>query len=208
MAYPEEYAEAVRRYAMDDEAKLLAEHHSTHHGNLSHMECPLCGEETGSSVLQGDARQLADTLTDEEREPSDNLTIRRAALADALRDQGHEHEADFVADPNQHIVIHDGWIKKGKWQHSSLFFAQGDDYDEPARILDEYGPEAAMDYMAGWGDDPELRPYYDGTNQVTAHHTIHVKAGNKHYQILHRPRWGYIGLDHLREVPEDTPAGD
>ena len=38
----------------DVETELIRSHHSTHHGNLAHSDCPLCREEVGTEDFYDD----------------------------------------------------------------------------------------------------------------------------------------------------------
>lgn len=159
---------------------------------------------------------LASALTDEDRHPDIRptaISIRRAMLSDALRDAGDDETADMVKDARNHIVWHGGRVQKGKFQFSPITHHEGSDYDEAEMHLDMDGPTGAGDYLQQWHHD-SARLYFDEPSWGSADRSYDIKLPALHdphkdddYVVYHNPRLGYIGLEHVREVPHDTPSG-
>lgn len=84
------------------------------------------------------------SLTDEERRPSDTMAENRARLSDAMREAGRDHEADLLADHRQHVVVHQGKIKRGRFDPREAVSRWDDVWDH----LDDWsdGTFARNDY--------------------------------------------------------------
>lgn len=72
-------------------------------------------------------------LADDDRRPAKALSQNRAMLSDALREAGRVGEADLLADPKRHVVVHGGEVKPGRWNTDevlSRFHEAADHVDE------------------------------------------------------------------------------
>lgn len=81
--------------------------------------------------------------------------------------------------------------------YSPVFF-QGDDYDELSDILEEHGPEAAIDHAAQW-DTPDAAEAAEimgdivDRDQIGPHwHERTYEEGR--YILIESTRWGYAAL--------------
>lgn len=74
-----------------------------------------------------------------------------------------------------------------------IVFMQGSDADEPLRILDESGPEAAIDYLAEWdnGDGGDM------ADEPSAGSADDVYQSDNGYILSWNTGLGYIGLERL-----------
>lgn len=69
-------------------------------------------------------------------------------IASELNEHQHEHD-------HEHAVVVDSPVVEERWV--SIVFQQGDDADEALAIVDEHGPDAAIEYLAQWdyGEETE-----------------------------------------------------
>ena len=78
-------------------------------------------------------------------------------------------------------------------QYQRIVFAQGEDADEPLRILDEQGEAAAVEYLSQWDCG-------DGGGEVMdepASGEADDVYEDEHYRLSYNTRLGYIGLEGL-----------
>ncbi len=85
-------------------------------------------------------------------------------------------------------------ITEARYEH--VVFAQGDDAIEPLEILDDQGPEAAIDYLAQWHMNANEREaeISDSTGAGSSDRTYAGTGNNKGYILTWNSGLGYIGL--------------
>lgn len=76
--------------------------------------------------------------------------------------------------------------------YEHIVFAQGEDADEPLRILDEQGEEAAIEYLLQW-DDGECAEVSDASSAGSSDDTFEVDD----LILTYNRRLGYIGLERV-----------
>lgn len=102
------------------------------------------------------------SLTPEDRHPADHLTENRARLSDAMREAGRDGEADLLADPATHVVVHEGKVVPGRFdfRHISNHLSALEDHvgDEGRLDIDtagtHYRPEDFSDDGDPYGPPP------------------------------------------------------
>jgi hypothetical protein len=84
------------------------------------------------AASHSDVENLLDQLSSPEHDvtrwggPSADRTFR-GILADALSENGREPEAELLRNPTQHVVVHEGQVRPGRWtlrhlrEHARLF---------------------------------------------------------------------------------------
>ena len=85
-------------------------------------------------------------------------------------------------------------------KYENVVFVQGEEADEPLRILNDEGEEAALEYLKQWHDFGN----HEGTDQLGAgsSDSTFEKDG---YIMSYNPRIGYIGLQYDLKHGEDEP---
>ena len=99
------------------------------------------------------------------------------------------------------------WYKKAQSYEDnveSVVFLDGSEADEPMRILDERGEQAAMEYLKQWhypGEHMTRSGFGNGTSDE-----VYTEGP---YQMSYNRGLGYIGLEaKLDDSPDDIMSGD
>lgn len=79
-------------------------------------------------------------------------------------------------------------------QYQRIVFMQGDEADEPLRILDEQGEESAIEYLSQW--DYGEGEVFDDPSSGTDDDVYETGDG---YRLSYNTRLGYIGLESIIE---------
>jgi hypothetical protein len=64
--------------------------------------------------------EMLSLLGERDRWPSERPSNNRAIVADYLDDSERYDEAKLLRDPRQHVVVHEGKVKRGKWPVEKL----------------------------------------------------------------------------------------
>ena len=83
--------------------------------------------------------------------------------------------------------------------YSRIVFLQGEEADEPLRILDESGQDAAIEYLAGWdyGDDDDTHDEAASGDDDDVYETSPIGPLGDRYRLSYNTRLGYIGLERV-----------
>lgn len=123
---------------------------------------------------------------------------RRLVLADSLRDQDRNGEADLVGDLSKPVAYHEGQFKPGVVRFRDAHFNQTDDASEMLNHIDSEGPEAALAHAKDNHDNDEgplhQRP---GTDSSRSH-------SDGTHTIYWHPQQGYWGLVQQHVLPESA----
>lgn len=82
-------------------------------------------------------------------------------------------------------------------RYVDIVFCQGDDANEPLDILDQFGVDAAAEYLAQW-DYGESASEFNSTTTPSAGTSDYSEAtSNSEYIVTWNLRLGYIGLERV-----------
>jgi len=83
-----------------------------------------------------------------------------------------------------------------KERYERVVFLQGDEAEEPLSILDEKGPEAAINYLKQWHNYGE----HEGSNELSNGSSDNIFKQDDGYILIWNTRLGYIGLEYDFEI--------
>lgn len=84
-------------------------------------------------------------------------------------------------------------------EFENVVFCQGDDAEEPMRILDEHGEDAAVEYLAQWHYPGEHETRHGDCGAGSADWTYETDDG---YILAYNLHLGYIGLSY--RIPAES----
>lgn len=79
--------------------------------------------------------------------------------------------------------------------YERVVFMQGDDADEPLRIIDESGEDAAIEYLAQWDMEPG-----EMTDEPASGTDDDVHETDDGFRLSYNTRLGYIGLEKVHSA--------
>jgi hypothetical protein len=80
--------------------------------------------------------------------------------------------------------------------YTRIVFMQGEDADEPLRILDEQGEGAAVEYLAQW-DYGDAGEEFDEPSSGEDDDVYETDDG---FRLSYNTRIGYIGLERINDT--------
>lgn len=140
----------------------------------------------------------------------------RNAVADSLRDAGRDGEADLVQDHGQHVVVHEGQVKKGRYTHDHINHALTELDDHLWEHLgDDYSPPVS--YRGHRTDRSMYQPFYPNLGEEG--HPMHITklpghlADTVNEEVGYSEDEGHLNdesyrelIHRLRTTPFEEPA--
>lgn len=113
-------------------------------------------------------------------------TTALAVLLDYIEEHEPSHKQSIVKELRKILAE-----RPAVFKYQRIVFCQGEDANEPLRILDEQGEEAAIEYLAQWDMDPPGELF----DESSAGSDDDVFESDDGYILSYNTRLGYIGLE-------------